>query len=40
MVTAKIYMFRPPTGHHQVVHLIKVLGAVQYTIYIADDGNS
>jgi len=32
MVTANNYMFRPLTGHHQVVHLIKGLRTVQYTV--------
>ena len=28
MVTANNYMFRPLTGHHQVVHPIKRLGGL------------
>jgi len=33
MVTANNYMFRPLTGHHQVVHPMKRgWGAVQYTV--------
>jgi len=32
MVTANNYMFRPLTGHHQVVYLKKRLRAVQYTL--------
>ena len=32
MITANNYMFRPLTGHHQVVIQLKGLGAVQYTM--------
>ena len=32
MVTANNYMFRPLTGHHHVVHLMKRLKTVQYTM--------
>ena len=32
MVTANNYMFWPLTGHHQVVHRMKNLRAVQYTM--------
>jgi len=32
MVTVNNYMFRPLTGHHQVVHTMKSVGAAQYTM--------
>jgi hypothetical protein len=33
MITANNYMFRSLTGHHQVVHPMKMgLGALQYTM--------
>ena len=31
MVTANNYMFRPPSGHHHVVHPMKMVGG--RTIY-------
>ena len=35
MVTANNYMFRPLTGHHQVVHKLKrVRGLTIYNMYI------
>ena len=35
MVTANNYMFRPLTGHHQVVHLMKrVEGCTMYNVTV------
>ena len=31
MVTANNYMFRPLTGHHQVVHLVKDRSYIVYS---------
>ena len=38
MVTANNYMFRPLTGHHQVVHPMKTVGGCTiYSVTVSGD---